>query len=71
MRAADFTVGMVVDIKLKLIAGEKQHRIAANYDINSARVSEIKFGKKFDWIPPDPEFLNDNRIAHATSACSF
>lgn len=38
-------------IKKLLKSGEFQNRIAARFDVNSARISEIKTGKKFSEVP--------------------
>ena len=35
------------DIKRRLKRGDMQSRIAADYDVNIGRISEIKTGKKF------------------------
>jgi len=42
----------VADIKWRLKHGELQHRIAAAYDINSGRISEINTGKRFAHVQP-------------------
>ncbi|MDR3440592.1 hypothetical protein [Telmatospirillum sp.] len=39
-------------IKARIQRGDKQHRIAADYDLNQGRISEIKHGKLFPDIPP-------------------
>lgn len=39
-------------IKARLRRGEFQHRIAADYDLNPGRISEINTGKRFPNIPP-------------------
>ena len=46
------TVEMAAKIKLLLKTGEKQHRIAALFDINQGRISEINTGKKFSNVDP-------------------
>lgn len=38
-------------IKARLRRGEFQHRIAADYDLNPGRISEINTGKRFANIP--------------------
>ena len=38
-------------IKSRIARGEYQHRIAADYDINQGRISEIATGKRFSSIP--------------------
>lgn len=45
-------------IKARLLRGDLQHRIAAAYDINSGRISEINTGKRFQGIQPNMEPLN-------------
>ncbi len=37
----------VAAIKARLRRGEYQHRIAADYDLNQGRISEIASGKRF------------------------
>ena len=39
-------------IKKRLREGEFQNRIAADYDVNSGRISEINTGKRFGHVPP-------------------
>lgn len=46
--------GDVPRIKRRLLDGELQSRIAADYDVNSGRISEINTGKTFPEIPPAP-----------------
>ena len=41
----------VATIKRRLRNGELQHRIAADYDLNPGRISEINTGKRFSEIP--------------------
>lgn len=41
-------------IKKRIRQGEFQNRIAADYDVNQGRISEIKTGKKFADIPAAP-----------------
>jgi hypothetical protein len=48
----DLTHGDVAVIKARLARGDLQHRIAADYDINAGRISEINTGKRFPHIPP-------------------
>jgi len=45
----------VATIKRRLLRGEFQHRIAADYDLNQGRVSEIARGKRFAHVSPAPE----------------
>lgn len=42
-------------IKARLLRGDFQHRIAADYDLNPGRVSEINTGKRFPEIAPSGE----------------
>lgn len=37
-------------IKARLIKGEFQHRIAADFDVNQGRISEIANGKRFAYV---------------------
>lgn len=39
-------------IKKRIREGEFLNRIAADYDVNPGRISEIKTGQKFADIPP-------------------
>lgn len=39
-------------IKKRILKGEFLNRIAADYDVNPGRISEIKSGKRFPLIPP-------------------
>lgn len=39
-------------IKKRIQMGEFLNRIAADYDVNPGRISEIKTGKRFAEIPP-------------------
>ncbi|WP_116401669.1 hypothetical protein [Methylovirgula sp. 4M-Z18] len=41
----------VPEIKKRLLRGEHQNRIAADYDVNPGRISEINTGKAFPEIP--------------------
>lgn len=50
----DLTPQDIGEIKYLLAQGELQHRIAARFDINSGRISEINTGKRFAHIPPAP-----------------
>lgn len=50
----DLTIEDVAKIKRRLLRGELQHRIAADYDINPGRISEINTGQRFSNIPPAP-----------------
>ncbi|MXN67315.1 hypothetical protein GR183_20605 [Stappia sp. GBMRC 2046] len=42
----------VPEIKKRILQGEFLNRIAADYDVNPGRISEIKAGFKFSEIPP-------------------
>ncbi|QBY02334.1 hypothetical protein E2K80_17630 [Rhodophyticola sp. CCM32] len=39
-------------IKARLLMGEFQHRIAADYDLNQGRICEIAKGKRFAQVRP-------------------
>jgi hypothetical protein len=39
-------------IKMRIRRGEFLNRIAADYDVNPGRVSEIKTGYRFSEVPP-------------------
>lgn len=39
-------------IKARLQRGDYQHRIAADYDLNQGRISEIAKGKRFALVSP-------------------
>lgn len=41
-------------IKKRINSGEFLHRIAADFDVNPGRISEIKTGKRFAEVPPAP-----------------
>ena len=41
-------------IKARIVRGDYQHRIAADFDLNQGRISEIATGKRFSHIPPAP-----------------
>lgn len=49
----------IAEIKARLSRGELQHRIAASFDINSGRISEINTGKRFSEITADEVFRDD------------
>jgi hypothetical protein len=38
-------------INSRIARGENQHRIAADFDLNQGRISEIATGKRFSSIP--------------------
>ncbi len=42
----------VAIIKRRLLRREFQHRIAADFDVNPGRISEIKTGKAWKHVPP-------------------
>jgi len=48
---SELTPSDVSIIKARLLKGEYQHRIAADYDLNQGRISEIAKGKRFAHIP--------------------
>ena len=54
----DLSSDDIADIKARLQRGELQHRIAARYDINSGRISEINTGQRFSEIAPAEEVRN-------------
>jgi hypothetical protein len=39
-------------IKYRILTGEFLNRIAADFDVNPGRISEIKTGKAFAEVPP-------------------
>ena len=39
-------------IKKRILQGEFLNRIAADYDVNPGRISEIKTGRRFANVPP-------------------
>jgi len=41
-----------IEIWIRIIRGEYQSRIAADYDVNIGRISEIKTAKKFEGSEP-------------------
>jgi hypothetical protein len=41
-------------IKARIAKGDYQHRIAADFDLNQGRVSEIATGKRFADVTPAP-----------------
>ncbi|MFS8184214.1 hypothetical protein ACMG4P_22055 [Pseudovibrio denitrificans] len=45
-------VSEVPIIKKRILLGEYLNRIAADYDVNPARISEIKNGHRHAGIPP-------------------
>ncbi|MGV0912424.1 hypothetical protein [Martelella sp. FOR1707] len=49
----EVTREMAVVIKVLLALGVPQHKIAAIFNINPGRVSEINTGKKFSGADPD------------------
>ena len=48
----DLSRADVAIIKARLARGELQHRIAADYDINAGRISEINTGARFADVTP-------------------
>ena len=60
----DLTRNDVGIIKARLLRGDLQHRIAATFDLNPGRISEINTGKRFPDIPPaSPEALGGGHAA--------
>lgn len=45
------TVDDAIIILERVYAGEFQNRIAADFDVNPGRISEIKTGKRFPRLP--------------------
>jgi hypothetical protein len=52
MTVKELTPETVAIIKRRLISGELQHEIAADYRINQGRISEINTGQRFAHVPP-------------------
>lgn len=52
MRVSELTELDVARIKGLLVKGIHQHRIAAMYDLNQGRISEIATGKRWPHIKP-------------------
>lgn len=50
--AKQLTAQDIADIKVRLLLGEYQHHIAADYGLNQGRISEIKTGKRHSGPPP-------------------
>ena len=50
--AKQLTAQDIADIKSRLLRGEYQHHIAADYGLNQGRVSEINTGKRGSMRPP-------------------
>lgn len=48
----ELTPEQVSIIKSRLARGDYQHRIAADFDLNQGRISEIATGKRFAAVPP-------------------
>lgn len=48
----DLTPEEVSIIKTRIARGEFQHRIAADFDLNQGRISEIATGKRFAHVLP-------------------
>jgi hypothetical protein len=65
----DLTPKQVAQIKARLLAGEFQHVLAAEYQLNQGRICEIANGKRFPNIKPammvikNQEDLNAAKIA--------
>jgi hypothetical protein len=49
---SQLTPEQVSIIKARLRRGDFQHRIAADFDLNQGRISEIATGKRFPEVPP-------------------
>ena len=52
-------------IKARLLNGEFQHRIAADYDLNQGRICEIAKGKRFAHVQPATLCSELERASHA------
>lgn len=50
-KVTKLTPDQVAVIKARILRGEYQHRIAADFDLNQGRISEIANGKRFAEIP--------------------
>ncbi|WP_169543591.1 hypothetical protein [Sneathiella aquimaris] len=55
----------VSEIKTRLKRGDYQHRIAADYDLNQGRISEIAKGKRFEHVPPALRIGKTGDLDHA------
>lgn len=51
-KVSKLTAEQVAVIKARIIRGDYQHRIAADFDLNQGRISEIANGKRFADVPP-------------------
>ena len=52
-------------IKARILRGDFQHRIAADYDLNQGRISEIAKGKRFGHVPPaSPSSSQQGGLSH-------
>ncbi len=47
----NLTLADVATIKARILRGDFQHRIAADYDLNQGRISEIAKGRRFGQVP--------------------
>ncbi len=58
MRKPSLSIGrlrpFIPETKRRILRGEFLNRIAADYDVNPGRISEIKTGQRFAEIPPAP-----------------
>lgn len=45
-------------IKARILRGDFQHRIAADYDLNQGRISEIAQGKRFGNVSPTASLVS-------------
>jgi len=50
----------IAQIKAKLLSGQFQHEIAAEYGLNQGRISEINTGKRFGQIQPALEKCHEH-----------
>lgn len=60
----NLTLRDVAAIKARLNRGEYQHRIAADYDLNQGRISEIATGKRFAGAASDTGVSFDKEARH-------
>jgi ribosomal protein S17E len=48
----DLTIKQVAEIKARILAGEFQHKLASEFELNQGRINEIAKGKRFAFVPP-------------------
>ena len=59
MFVSELSESDVAKIKARLRRGELQHRIAADFDINPGRISEINTGKRWPDVAPAKDVDHD------------